>query len=213
MQLTKKKKSSDIWIIGIDEVGRGPLAGPVVVCALALPMQLNIESEKRKIKDSKQLTAQQRAVWYAWIKNNPQIKYAVARVSPKTIDAINITRSANRAAYRAYKKLNSQIYHHSIFLYRSPPSIIVDGGLYLPKHIPHCVIVKADEKYPAVALASIIAKVTRDRSMIQQHKKYPRYQFAQHKGYGTAIHIKAIKKYGPCPLHRLTFIQNLYKIK
>lgn len=201
-------------IIGIDEVGRGPLAGPVVVCALALPIPLSIESKRRKIKDSKQLTAQQRAVWYAWIKDHPEIKYAVARVSPTIIDAINITRSANRAAYRAYKKLNFLIRQNSpSFFYGSPPSIIMDGGLYLPKYIPHRVIVKADEKYPAVALASIVAKVTRDRFMMQQHTKYPCYQFAQHKGYGTAIHIKAIKKYGPCPLHRLTFIQNTHTMK
>lgn len=190
-------------MIGIDEVGRGSLAGPVVVCALALPIQLKIESEKRKIKDSKQLTAVQRETWYAWIKNNPEIKYAVARVNPKIIDTINITRAANRAAYRAYKKLNSQIRHHSI---------IMDGGLYLPESIPHRVIVKADEKYPAVALASIIAKVTRDRAMIRKHTEYPQYDFKKHKGYGTAQHIKAIKKYGFCPLHRLTFIKNFGRV-
>lgn len=200
-------------MIGIDEVGRGPLAGPVVVCALALPIQLKIESEKRKIKDSKKLTALQRAVWYSWIKNNPKIKYAVARVNPKIIDRINITRAANRAAYRAYKKLNAQIGHHSTSLPGSPPSIIMDGGLCLPESIPHRVIVKADEKYPAVALASIIAKVTRDRSMLREHKRYPHYDFAQHKGYGTAAHRQALKRHGFCPLHRVTFLKKNYRKK
>lgn len=224
MKYAQKKKSSDKWIIGIDEVGRGPLAGPVVVCALALPIQLKIESERRKIKDSKQLTAAQRERWFAWIKEN-KIFYAIARATPKMIDRINITQAANRAAHQAYKKLNLQIHQNSIALYGSihesppsliigsPPSIIMDGGLCLPQYIPHRVIVKADEKYPAVALASIIAKVTRDRSMAREHKQYPQYGFAKNKGYGTAVHIQAIKKYGPCPLHRLTFIQNVYTIK
>lgn len=197
--------------IGIDEVGRGPLAGPVMVCALALldtGKNKNAQCAIKEVKDSKQLTDAQREWWFAWISNNPTIKYAIAWCGPKTIDRINITKAANRAAHRAYKKLCSRIHQNPMsILYRSETSILLDGGLQLPKHIPHRTIVKADEKYPAVACASIIAKVTRDRYMTRQHKKYPYYQFREHKGYGTAAHIQALKRHGLCPLHRLTFLK------
>jgi len=198
---------TSVYIIGIDEVGRGPLAGPVLVCALALPEKWGDQNAKRiikKVKDSKQLTAAQREEWYVWIKNNPEINYAVARVSPKIIDTINITQAANRAANRAYQKVLKKLNPTSFTLHP-----ILDAGLKLPKHILHKTIVKADEKYPAVALASIIAKVTRDRSMIREHARYPQYDFAKHKGYGTPRHRQAIKRHGPCHLHRLTFIKNL----
>ncbi len=202
-------------IIGIDEVGRGPLAGPVVVAAVALPSQYRVSSLRFKnmiipLRDSKQLTAPQREEWVAWIKRNSAIQYAIARCTPKTIDAINITRAANRAAYAAYKKLNNKLITKNHAL---KTRILLDGGLHLPKRIPHTAIVKGDEKIPAIALASIIAKVTRDRYMEKKHDAWPRYHFNAHKGYGTAAHLSAIKRHGPCPLHRLTFITKFVMMK
>lgn len=191
--------------IGIDEVGRGSLAGPVMVCALALPkLALKTKSHKLKapLRDSKKLTARQREEWYAWIIHNSQIKYTIARCSPKTIDRINITKAANRAAHRAYQNLQAASY-------KRQAHVIVDAGLKLPNHIAHRTMVQADEKIPAVACASIVAKVTRDRYMARQHKKYPCYQFIQHKGYGTPAHSEALKRHGPCPLHRKSFITKI----
>lgn len=196
-------------IIGIDEVGRGPLAGPVVVAAVALPTgfkisHLKFKNKKILLRDSKQLTPAERALWYGWIIQHPHIRYAVARCLPKTIDVINITRAANRAAYCAYKKL--KIGNKNI-------RIMLDGGLHLPKRISHAAIIKGDEKIPAIALASIIAKVIRDRYMEKKHTAWPCYHFNAHKGYGTPMHLRAIKRHGPCPLHRLTFIKNIVMLK
>ena len=197
-------------IIGIDEVGRGPLAGPVVVAAVALPhtMVASLRRLKMPLRDSKKLTAPQREAWFAWIQHNPSIRYAVARCTPKTIDAINITQAANRAAYSAYKKLLRTLTPKSLKL-----KALLDGGLHLPAHILHTSIVKGDEKIPAISLASITAKVARDRYMEKQHALLPRYHFSANKGYGTALHIKAIRKHGPSPLHRLTFIKKFVIIK
>ena len=198
-------------IIGIDEVGRGPLAGPVVVAAVALPRHFKIQNVKIKIKDSKQLTPKQRSAVSGWIKSRRDIHYAVARVQPKIIDRINVSRAANRAAYRSFIQLKSRI--KNLELRDKKLRIMLDGGLHLPKHIPHTTIIRGDEHYPAIALASIIAKVTRDQYMKRQHRAYPHYGFDRHKGYGTAAHIKALRRHGPCPLHRLTFIKNFVTFK
>lgn len=197
------------YIIGIDEVGRGPLAGPVVVSALAIPRnyKLQIADSKLFLRDSKKLSAKQREAWFGIIKNNPRIFYAVARIYPQKIDAINITSAANLAATKALKKL--------ITNYKLPIAsckTFLDGGLYLQKYLYSefrilysRTIIKGDEKIPVISLASIVAKVTRDKYMVKLHKKYPQYGFNQHKGYGTKAHIEAIKKYGLSDVHRLTF--------
>lgn len=182
-----------MYIIGIDEAGRGPLAGPVAVGGIKISNQkLNM---LRGIKDSKKLSAIQREAWFAKLTSHPHIAWAVARVHQKTIDRINISQAANLAAKRVYKKLA-----------RGRPWLaLLDGGLYLPKKFPSQTIIKGDEKIPVIAAASIIAKVTRDRMMLRLHKKYPQYRFDIHKGYGTVLHRTLIKKYGRSEVHRKSF--------
>lgn len=196
------------YIIGIDEVGRGPLAGPVTVTALLMPRELRIKNNALRLRDSKKLSARQREIWFDYIKKNKKIFYAIASVSPKIIDKINISRAANLAATRALKKL--------IMKQKFPPrrtKIFCDGGLY-PKirdtRYKTQTIVRGDEKIPAIAMASIVAKVTRDKKMKRLHKKYPRYGFDKHKGYGTKKHIGAIKKHGLSDIHRQTFSKKLH---
>ena len=193
-------------IIGIDEVGRGPLAGPVVVACVALSSSFALKAKKLTklkpplpLRDSKKLTAKQRMAWNEWIRKNPAIRFCIARVSPKTIDAINISAAANCAAYRAYKKIANN----------SNTPALLDAGIRLPKTVSQQSIIKGDEKIPAIALASILAKVSRDGYMERMHKRYPHYNFNKNKGYGTATHIKTLKRHGPCPLHRLTFIRKI----
>ena len=212
--LARKKQ---YYIVGIDEVGRGCLVGTVVVAAVALMQGVRYKFQGLRLKDSKKLSEKQRAAWFRWIKTQ-NIFYAVARCQPKTIDRINISRAANRAATRALKKLlvNSK---WQIENRKSRLNVLLDGGLYLNKitnyHLPitNCrTIVRADEKYNCVKLASIVAKVHRDKFMKRIHKKYPKYGFDRHVGYGTKIHIRAIKKYGLCELHRLSFVGNIYRM-
>lgn len=206
-----------MYAIGIDEVGRGPLAGPVVVACVALPDNVDLKGSGLPLRDSKKLTEMQREAWCAWIKTHKEIKYAVARSAPVTIDNINISQAANRAAYRAYKKVTSSLptTHYPPCKQREagPLPTLLDAGIKLPKTIPQKAIIKGDEKIPAIALASILAKVARDGFMERMHKRYPAYNFKENKGYGTAVHIKALKRHGPCPLHRLTFIKNLVILK
>lgn len=197
------------YIIGIDEVGRGPLAGPVVVCALALPRGFKIYPElvegQPPLRDSKKLSALQRERWYEWIKAHPRISYAISRVYPRGIERLNISQAANLAATRAFIKLATS--HKSLATSRA--RVLLDGGLYLrASHVPSKTIIKGDEKIPAISLASIVAKVTRDRFMDKLHKKYPQYGFNEHKGYGTLAHYAALKKYGATEAHRATFLRN-----
>ncbi|MBI2025036.1 MAG: ribonuclease HII [Candidatus Harrisonbacteria bacterium] len=193
------------YLIGIDEVGRGCLAGPVTVAAVAIPA----DSKFRKLKDSKKLSARRRKEWFGFIKTQPNIFYKIARVYPKIIDKKNISQAANLAATRAFQKLAAEL-----DLSAGKTKVFLDGGLYINKILDSRyqildirTVVKGDEKYNCVKLASIAAKVHRDGIMIRHHKKFPVYGFADHKGYGTKIHVLALKKYGPCSLHRLTFIK------
>ena len=211
------------WIIGIDEVGRGSIAGPVTVAALALPQESRIKNQesRAKLRDSKKLSSKQREQWFAYTKNHPKIFYAVAHVQPSVVDRINITQAANRAATKALGKLlkNNEL------RIKNNARIYLDGGLYL---VPELVeglhyrnpstplrfaqgvnaktVIRGDEKIKAVMLASIVAKVTRDRLMRRLHKKHPKYGFDAHKGYGTRAHMAAVKRLGPSPKHRLTFL-------
>jgi ribonuclease HII len=192
------------YIIGIDEVGRGALAGPVAVCAAALPKNIKIKS-KIKLKDSKKLNLKQRIYWENWLKSKNSIFYSVSFVSNKVIDKINISNAANLAAFRSFEKLKEKLKSGTNF------SVILDGGLYLKNKSDSIkiakTIVKADEKFNAVKIASIIAKLNRDRLMVKAKKTWPLYGFDIHKGYGTEKHFDAIKKYGESEFHRLTFIQ------
>jgi len=203
-----------IYIIGIDEVGRGSLAGPVTVAVVAMSADIKIfiPHQKLKLKDSKQLTENQREAWFEHVKNCPKIYRTVANVYSKAIDRINISRAANLAATRAFKKL---IVRHLGAIARG--KIFLDGGLFLNNKTALDVgrffeiktIIRADEKYNCVKLASIVAKVTRDRLMKRNHKKFPSYNFEQHKGYGTKAHVEAIKKYGLSSIHRQSFVKNI----
>ena len=205
------------YIIGIDEVGRGPLAGPVVVAALAVPTKLRIKNaelrknfKSAKLRDSKKLSLKQREIWFEYVKKHPKIFYAIASVSPKVIDKINISNAANLAATRAFQKLVNTYAIASVLTKNNNVNvkIFLDGGLYLNKKYPRLsasTIIKGDEKIPVISFASIVAKVTRDRMMRKLHKKYPQYGFDKHKGYGTKKHFKAIRKHGLSPIHRKSF--------
>jgi len=200
------KKSK--YIIGIDEVGRGALAGPVVVAALAAPVNLKfkISNLKLKLKDSKRLSPKQREIWFERIKKHSMF-YAIANVSPKIIDKINISKAANLAATSALKAL---IKNYKLRIKNC--RVYLDGGLFLNSKfciLNSTTVVKGDEKISAISLASIVAKVSRDRQMVKLHKKYPKYGFDKHKGYGTKRHFKAIKKHGWSKIHRLTFLRKI----
>lgn len=197
-----------VYTIGIDEVGRGPLAGPVCVCALALSRQnekkLKKEAQKTKLADSKKLTEHQRKAWAAW-RRKYNIPYAVVCISPAVIDKIRIHNAIHKAAQRAYEKI-------WVKCKRDKAQTIADAGIRIIapnfKSFP-----KADELIPAVSFASIMAKLHRDRYMLRAHTLYPRYDFITNKGYGTQAHLRALKKHGPSKIHRLTFIGGYYKMK
>lgn len=199
------------WTIGIDEVGRGALAGPVVVCAALLkgviPAEAGVRiSKSGKLRDSKKLSGRQREKWFSYFKSCPTIDFAVARIYPRRIEKMNISRAANLAAGRACERL---IAGHG--LTSCDVHIFLDGGLFLgnaaqPKNAR--TVVKGDEKFPAVAIASIIAKVSRDRFMVRLAKKYPEYGLDAHKGYGTKRHYEALERYGSRDIHRKTFLRD-----
>ena len=221
--------------MGVDEVGRGPLAGPVTVCVLALPAQAGMpkssvwfKSVKLPLRDSKKLSVIQRELWLKEIKKavkRGEAFYVVKSVGVKTIDQINIKQAADLAATRAFQKLLFKIYknsgkkkilkncHMAIFeaekkwvKLAEKMEVILDAGLRI--NIPNLKqksFPKADERVPAVSLASIVAKVKRDKYMGLLDKKYPGYGFAKNKGYGTAGHYRALKKLGLSAVHRLTF--------
>ncbi len=204
------KKAMRKYIIGIDEVGRGALAGPVVVAAACFPMGLRISNRKLGVlKDSKKLSPKLRELWVEYFKTIPEISYKTTRVYPRAIEKINISQAANRAASLTSARLTD-------FLGLKTKNVVIflDGGLFIrnDRGFNTKTIIKADEKITAVKVASIIAKVQRDKYMKKLSKKHPRYGFEIHKGYGTKRHISAIKRYGPSNAHRLTFIKKWHSI-
>ena len=181
------------YICGIDEAGRGPLAGPVVVGAVILPRESLIEG----INDSKKVSEKKREKIYEEIVSQA-ISYSVGIVDQKTIDEINILNATKLGVKKAIDGLSIK-----------PDIILVDALTNIETFgIPYKSIIKGDAKEYSIAAASIIAKVTRDRMMLEWDKIYPQYGFAKHKGYGTAFHIQALKENGPCMLHRRSFIKN-----
>lgn len=174
----------------LDEAGRGPLAGPVVACVVISSSRLNL----KHVRDSKKLSAKKRDEFYKILTKHPAIEWRIGQVSEKMIDKINILEATKLAMKRAVQKLN-----------KKPDFLILDGKMALDLKIPQKSIIKADEKVFSCALASIIAKVSRDRLIKRYHKKYPRYGFDQHKGYPTKLHRKRLKKWGSCQIHRKTF--------
>jgi ribonuclease HII len=176
-------------IAGVDEVGRGPLAGPVVAAAVILPQ----EGIKEKLFDSKKISSKRREYLYKIILAEAQ-GVGIGIIGQEEIDRINILQAALKAMISAIQNISL-----------SPDFILIDGhqGLRLP--IPQKPIKKGDQLSNSIAAASIVAKVTRDRMMMECHQRYPQYNFAKHKGYGTNEHRKAIEKFGVCELHRKTF--------
>lgn len=193
------------YLVGIDEVGRGPIAGPVAVGVFVLresAKRLNLFYKKGEtfLRDSKQLSEKQREKWFEIIcaeRQRGALDFSVSFVSHKMIDKRGLTWALRMATARSLARLG-------IF---SDSRIFLDGGLQAPAHFKNQkTIIKGDEKIPAIALASIVAKVLRDRLMIRLAKKYPAYGFEKHKGYGTKTHYLAIKKFGLCPIHRRSFL-------
>lgn len=181
------------YIAGIDEAGRGPLAGPVVVAAVVLPKDSFIEG----INDSKKISEKKREKIYEQIISEA-ISYGVGIVDQKTIDEINILNATKLGLKIAIEQMK-----------KKPDLILVDALNNMDTcGIPYKSVIKGDAKHYSIAAASIIAKVTRDRIMQEWDEIYPVYGFSKHKGYGTAAHIAAIKENGPCILHRKTFIKN-----
>ena len=176
---------------GCDEAGRGCLAGRVYAAAVIFPRGYT----NADLADSKTLSAARRYALREVIERDA-LCWAVGYASPREIDDINILNASILSMHRALDGLKIR-----------PQSIIVDGNRFRPWHdVPYTTIVKGDGKRLSIAAASIVAKVTRDRELIELDQQYPQYGFARHKGYGTAEHIAAIRQYGPCPIHRMTFI-------
>ena len=185
--------NGDKYICGIDEAGRGPLAGPVVVAAVIMPEDSMIEG----VNDSKKVSEKKRETLYDQIIKEA-IAYGVGIIAQKEIDEINILNATKKGLTTAVKSLKVR-----------PDRIIVDALDKIDTDgIPYTPIIKGDAKCYSIAAASIIAKVTRDRIMREWDEVYPQYGFEKHKGYGTKAHIEAIKEYGPTPLHRKSFIKN-----
>lgn len=193
------KKIQTKFIIGVDEVGRGPLAGPVAVGALCTTPEML--KKFRLIKESKQLSPSQREGWYTRMSasRGKGLQFAVSFVSPQIIDKKGIVFAIRLALSRSLKKL------------AVPPhacTVLLDGGLFAPKEYKRQkTIVRGDATETIIAMASVVAKVLRDRRMARLHQKYPDYGFAVHKGYGTKAHYRALKQHGPSPLHRRSFLK------
>lgn len=216
------------YIIGIDEAGRGPLAGPVAVgavlfekdkyekfkkdvCGKGLPLKkfeaerkigrrLVLEEQTHTIlKDSKKLSEKKREEWFEKIKGNKKIRYAVCFISAKQIDKIGISKATENAIKRTLSKLEVK---------PKKSKILLDGTLKAPKEFKNQkTIIKGDEKEPIISLASIVAKVSRDRYLVKLSEKYPEYSFEKHKGYGTKLHYRMLKKRGICAIHRKSFLK------
>lgn len=192
LQIYERKYADYEYICGIDEVGRGPLAGPVVAAAVILPKNCHI----LYINDSKKLSAKKREELYDIIMEQA-VAVGIGMRSPQRIDEINILQATYEAMREAIGKMNPQ------------PTLLLNDAVRIPEvDIYQVPIIKGDAKSISIGAASIIAKVTRDRLMVEYDRLMPEYDFASNKGYGSAAHIAALKKYGPTPIHRKSFIGN-----
>lgn len=187
--------SEDIRVIcGVDEAGRGPLAGPVCAAAVILPANLEIPG----LTDSKKLTDKKRRELFPIIKEQA-IAYGIGFASEQEIDEINILQATFLAMQRAMDQLSVK-----------PDLALIDGNRQKDFGIPAKTVVKGDSLSASIAAASILAKVTRDNLMLEQAERYPQYKFDVHKGYGTKAHYEALREFGPCPIHRRTFLKKFY---
>lgn len=187
-----------VRVAGIDEAGRGPLAGPVVAAACILPKGVLLPS----IDDSKKLTVEKREKLFETLRTYPGVEYAIGIVGHDVIDSINIYQATIKAMLEAIQG------------FPIPPDLLMVDGMTLPVKIPCWKIIKGDQLSTSIAAASIIAKVTRDAIMCKYDEEWPAYGFKDHKGYATAAHLKAIEVFGPSPIHRMTFepLKNLIMV-
>ena len=180
-------------VCGIDEAGRGPLAGPVYAAAVWLPEGLVLDG----LNDSKKLSEKKREALFPVILENA-VSYGIGFATEQEIDEINILQATFLAMRRAFDAMQKRCDY-----------ALIDGNRMPPLPVPGETIVKGDAKSPSVAAASILAKVSRDRVMLEYAKQYPEYQFEKHKGYGTKVHVEALHTYGPSPIHRKTFLKKI----
>lgn len=193
MKVYEKEYESHGWICGIDEVGRGPLCGPVVASAVILPKDCQI----LYLNDSKKLSEKKREELYDVIMEQA-IAVGIGMASPQKIDEINILQATYEAMRQAIAGLKVK------------PAVLLNDAVTIPGvDIPQIPIIKGDAKSVSIAAASIIAKVTRDRMMVEYDCMYPGYDLASNKGYGTKVHMEALRNVGPCEIHRRTFIKNI----
>jgi ribonuclease HII len=184
-------------VAGVDEAGRGPLAGPVAAAAVIFPhgwLEAGLYSKLRGLNDSKQLTEAEREKFFCVITTHPEIRFGIAVVDAETIDRINILQATHRAMGLALEQLRP-----------APQHVLVDGGPVKSLRFPNTPLVKGDARSYSIAAASVLAKVTRDRLMLGYDQQFPGYGFAEHKGYGTPQHLAAIAAKGPCAIHRMSF--------
>ena len=179
-----------LLVAGIDEAGRGPLAGPVVAAAVILPDDFALDG----LNDSKKVSAAKREKLYAILTATAEIVWAVAEATVEEIDRLNILRATYLAMARAVEALP-----------RKPDHALVDGLPVRGLPVEHTALVEGDSLSLSIAAASIVAKVTRDRLMVELDARHPQYGFARHKGYGVREHLEALRNHGPCPAHRRTF--------
>lgn len=183
-------KKGYLVIAGVDEAGRGPLAGPVVAAACVFPRGLLIKG----VDDSKKLTYQKREALYHTLTSHPDINFALGAIEHKEIDQINILQASLKAMTIAVKNLSVD-----------PDFLLIDGNQLPQTGIASQKVVKGDSLSQSIAAASILAKHSRDQMMLQLHLKWPQYGFDQHKGYATRFHIQMLREHGPCPIHRRSF--------
>lgn len=189
------KEKGAKYIAGIDEVGRGPLAGPVVVCCCI--MKLDDEDIIQGVNDSKKVSEKNREILFDKIKEKA-IAYQIELLDEKAIDEMNILAATKKCMQKAIENISKVC----------KPDVVLIDAVKIDTFVPIEPIIKGDAKSYSIACASILAKVTRDRMMVEYDKIYPGYDFASNKGYGSAKHIQALKEIGPCEIHRRTFIKN-----
>jgi ribonuclease HII len=184
-----RQDSGFTMLAGVDEAGRGPLAGPVVAAAVILPPSVTIEG----VRDSKKVPEQEREQLF-WKILSSAVDFGVGAVGPDEIDRINILEATRIAMLRAIGDLSL------------PPELVLIDAVHLPSlETKYLSIIKGDAQSASIAAASIVAKVTRDKLMVKYHALYPQYGFDRHKGYGTRAHLRKLEEHGPCPLHRKSF--------
>lgn len=190
-------KQGHQWVAGVDEAGRGPLAGPVVAAAVIFPRAWQETKWPRKLRglnDSKQLTEEKREYFFGELTSCPEITYGVAFLDSEEVDRLNILQATHAAMNAALRQL-----------LRQPDHVLVDGLAVRSLAYPQTALVQGDCLSFSIAAASVLAKVTRDRRMVEYDRVWPQYGFAAHKGYSTEAHLEALAIHGPCPIHRRSF--------